>query len=234
MTTFAIDAIIIATVAYCGWRGYKNGLIRGVFGVFSLVASLLLAGISASSFSDEFTDMINPFVSGFVDSALLDIYDDLGDYDPAEFQDKPENFIIAYKVLRRMGLPESPSERIADMATGNRDGERIPEVLLSDYISYRLSAVLAFVGVFGVSFILLAIVFAVVGNLINFVFTLPGLAFFDAVSGAVFGTAKGVLIVLILATVVRYAGMLAPDIIEKTLVLKFIVNNNPIANVIGI
>ena len=234
MLTFGIDLGIVAIVAFCGWRGYNNGLIRGVFGVVTLVLSLFFASVAASTYSDAFTDMLNPFVSGVVDSALIGILEDGVQYDTEILADKSENFITAYKALRRIGLPESPSLRIAEMTTSSRGNEGIPEMLLSDYLADRLSSVLAFVAVFGIAFILLAIIFAVIGNLIGFVFSLPGLALVDSIAGSVFGVAKGLLMVLIVATVVRYIGLLAPETLEKTTVLKYIVNNNPIANVIGI
>ena len=234
MVTLGIDLAIIATVVFCAWRGFSNGLIRGVFGVVTLALSLFIASIIASAYSDAFTDLINPFVSGVVDKALLDIFNSDSDGDDNIFEDRSENFIAAYKALRRIGLPESPAIRIAEMATSGRGNDGIPDVMLSDYLTDRLSSVLAFVAVFGIAFILLAIAFSVIGNLIGFVLSLPGLALVDSIAGAAFGFAKGLLIVLILATVVRYIGLLAPEIIENTTVLKYIVNNNPIANVIGI
>jgi uncharacterized membrane protein required for colicin V production len=234
MITLGIDLAIVAIVVFCGWRGFRNGLIRGVFGVVTLILSLFFASVAASSYSDEFTDIINPFVSGIVDTAIVEAMEDDTEYDLSKFENESENFFIAYKALRRIGLPESPAARIADLTTSGRGGMGIPNIMLSDYLAYRLSSVLAFVAVFGIAFILLAIVFTVIGNLIGFVFSLPGLALVDSVAGATFGLAKGLLMVLILATVVRYVGLLAPDMLDNTRVLKYIVNNNPIANVIGI
>ena len=236
MLTIAIDLAIIITVVFCCWRGYNNGLIRGVFGVATIIVSLFVASVAASAYSGEFAEMISPFIGGVVDSALLEVVvgdDDAGD-DMSEHTDKSQNFIYAYSVLRKIGLPESPAVRVAEMATSSRENEEIPEVLLSDYIADKLSSVLAYVAVFGIAFALLAIIFAVLGNLINFVFSLPGLEFIDSLAGALFGLAKGLLIIFLLATIVRYVGLLAPDILNSTRVLKYIVNNNPIAYVIGI
>ncbi|MCL2045993.1 MAG: CvpA family protein [Oscillospiraceae bacterium] len=234
MLVLGIDLAIIGTVAFCGWRGYSNGLIRGVFGVVTLVLSLFAASVAASAYSDAFSDLINPFVSGVIDTALVDILDNDMEHDPSIFEGKSENYSTAYKALRRIGLPQSPAMRVAELATSGRSNEGIPETLLSDYLADRLSSVLAFVAVFGIAFVLMGIIFAVIGNLINFVFSLPGLALVDSIAGAAFGTAKGLLIVFVLATVVRYVGLIAPNVIESTKILKYIVNNNPIANVIGI
>jgi len=231
LTTLAIDLTVVAIVAFCAWRGYRNGLIRGVFGVVALVASLLIANIAAMAYSEEFKEMLTPFVGGIIDKALVDIAEEDVDFDLSEFEEESEDFITAYCALQQIGLPESSAARIASMATE----EDIPVgSFLSDLISDKLSSVLAFVAVFGIAFVLLAIIFAVIGNLIGFVFSLPGLKLIDIIAGVAFGLAKGLLIVLTLAVIVRYAGLLAPETLKETAVLRYLVNNNPIANMLGV
>jgi len=66
------------------------------------------------------------------------------------------------------------------------------------------------------------------------VFSLPGLKLLDIIAGVIFGLAKGLLIVLVLAAVMRYFGLLALDILEGTTVLNYLVNNNIIADMLGI
>ena len=236
MTTLAIDLVIIAIVAFCGWRGYKNGLIRGVFGVVALVVSIFVANIAAEAYSEEFTGMLKPFVGGLVDSALVDLIDEGIEYDPDEHEHENESgeFGDAYNALRWIGLPEPSAVRIAEMAVDQDDEEQSPGRTLSDLIAENLSSVLAYVAVFAVAFILLAIIFAVIGNLIGFVFSLPGLKYLDIIAGVLFGLAKGLILVYVLAAVVRYFGLLAIDILEETSVLNHLVNNNPIADTLGI
>jgi uncharacterized membrane protein required for colicin V production len=101
-------------------------------------------------------------------------------------------------------------------------------------ITDKLSGALAYATVFGIAFILLAIIFAVAGNLINFVFSIPGLRLVDAIAGAAFGLAKGLVIIFVIGVIVRYIGILAPEALEETRMLSYIVDNNPIANILGI
>jgi uncharacterized membrane protein required for colicin V production len=231
LTTLAIDLTVIAIVAFCGWRGYRNGLIRGVFGVVALAVSLFLANIAANTYSEEFTGMLKPFVGGIVDSALTEIVDEGLVYNPLEHEHEndTEEFGTAYTALRLIGLPEPAAVRIAEMAL-----ERESEESLSDMIADRLSSVLAYVAVFAIAFVLLAIIFAVIGNLIGFVFSLPGLKIVDIIAGALFGLAKGLILVFALAAIVRYFGLLALETLEGTSVLNYLVNNNPIADMLGI
>ena len=236
MVILALDLAVVGIVAFCGWRGYKNGLIRGVFGIVSLVISLFLANVIAAAYSEEFVDMLKPFVGGVVDSAIVELMEEEeeDEHDISGYEDESDSFITTYTALRRIGLPESPSARIAELATESGDSEGMPAGILSDFVADKLSSVLAFVAVFGIAFILLAIVFAVIGNLVGFIFSLPGLKIIDIIAGALLGIAKGLIIVLTLAAVVRYAGLIAPETIDGTSALKYIVNNNIIADLIGI
>jgi len=239
LTVLAIDLAIIGIVVFCGWRGYKNGLIRGVFGVVALILSIFGANIIAKAYSGEFTEMLQPFIGGVVDTALVEIVEQNVEFDLSPLDDlglgesgeKPEFLDTAFAALRHLGLPEPSAARVASQATE----DDIPSgVVLSDFIAAKLSIALAFIAVFTIAFILLAIIFAVIGNLVGFVFSLPGLRIVDMAAGALLGILKGLLIVLTLAVIVRYAGIFAPRTIEETTVLNRIVLSNPIAELLGL
>ena len=234
MIVLALDLAVIAIVALCSWRGYKNGFIRGVFGLVSLVVSLFLASVVASAYSYEFTEILSPFVGGVVDSALVNILEDHDEYDMSAYADKSDSFTTAYRAMRKIGLADAPSARIAELAFEDWQKDALPTGVLSDLITDRLSSILAFVAVFGIAFLLASIIFAVIGNLVGFVFSLPGLKLVDIITGALFGLAKGLLIIFTLATVVRYAGLVAPETISRTALLSYIINNNPIAEMLGV
>jgi len=228
LTVLLIDLAIIGIVVFCTWRGYRSGLIRGVFGVVTLVVSLFLASFAATAYSDEFTGALTPFVGGIVETNLSEMASEGGKYEPVDHDNDSEDFKAAYTVLRRIGLPVPAAIHVAEKALEDVDGS------LVDNIATQLSSTLAFVAVFGIAFVLVAIVFAVIGNLIGLVFSLPGLRAIDVIFGVVFGFAKGALIVLAIAAVVRYLGVLALETLEETSVLLHLVNNNIIADMLGI
>jgi len=224
-----IDLTIVGIVVFCAWRGYRNGLIRGVFGVVTLVVALFFANIAATAYYDEFTGMVTPFVGGVVDTALSEMAAEGIAYELVDHENDSNDFKAAYTALRRIGLPAPAAVRVAEQAVAlESDGS------LADKIAERLSSILAFVALFGIAFVLVAIIFSVIGNLIGLVFSLPGLRLLDVIAGVVFGFAKGLLIVLALAAVVRYYGLLALELLEETSVLNYLVNNNIIADMLGI
>jgi len=230
-----IDLAIVAVVAFCGWRGFKSGLVRGAFGVVALIAAIFIANIVASAYSSEFTGMLNPFIGGRVDSELMEMMEESVD-EPGETVAYPALTVTVagardtiFYTLRRIGLPVSAADSVAERATDDESTG-----LLSDVITDRLSATFAYVAVFGIAFLLISIIFAVIGNLINLVFSLPGLRMVDMIAGTALGLAKGLLIIFALGVIVRYMGIFAPERLEGTSVLYYIVNNNPIADILGI
>jgi len=234
MTTLIIDIAIIGAVVFCGWRGFKSGLIRGVFGVVSLVAALLVANITAQAYSDETKAMLVPFVGGIIDSTMTEISEQGLEYQSIAHDHDIEDvdFGVAYTALRQLGLPEAAAVRIAEQSIEVEEDEQ--GRYFSDIIGDRLSSAFSFVAVFGIAFLLIAIVFAVIGNLVGFVFALPGLKYVDMIAGTALGLLKGIIIVYTVAVIVRYYGLLILDTLEGTAVLKYIVNNNPIANMLGL
>ena len=231
ITAFLVDLSIIGIVVFCTWRGYKNGLIRGVFGIVALIVSLLVANIAAEAYSNEASGALAPFVGGVVESTFSDLVEEgLDESVLLEQQIDTVEFGTAYSALRRIGLPEAAAAHIAEMAVMEEE----PGTMLTDLIADKLSSALAFVAVFTIAFVLLAIVFAVVGNLIGFVFSLPGMKWIDIIAGSVLGLAKGIIIVYTIAVFARYFGLLAIGTLESTSVLNYLVNNNPIANALGV
>jgi len=191
--------------------------------------SLFFASIAATAYSDEFTGALTPFVGGIVDNALSEMDAQGVEYELVDHENESEDFKTAYTALRWIGLPVPAAIRVAEMAVDEES-----EVSLADSIAAKLSSALAFVAVFGIAFVLVAIVFAVIGNLIGLVFSLPGLRALDVIAGVAFGLAKGLLIVLAIAAVARYLGILALETLEETSVLNYLVNNNIIADMLGI
>ena len=235
MISFFIDVAVVGTVVFCGWRGFKNGLIRGVFGIVSLFLALFIANFAAQAYADDAEVVLMPFARGLVESTMTDLDHDGIRYHPAAHDHNidDEYFGRAYITLREIGLTEAASVAIAEqsMLDGRHDET---DRTFVDIVATRLTSSMAFVAVFAVAFLLLAIVFAVIGNLVGVIFSLPGLKLVDMIAGAASGLVKGLVIVHVVAVIVRYFGLVVLPTIERTTVLYFLVNNNPIASMLGV
>jgi len=235
LTAFLIDVALIGTVVFCAWRGYRNGLIRGVFGVVALIASLLVANIAAQAYADEAKGLLMPFASGIIESTMLELRDEGIEYQELAYDHElyeDEDFGAAFITLRHIGLPERAAEIIAENSL-IRDYDDL-ERAFSDIIAERLTSAMSYIAVFGIAFLLMAIAFAVIGNLVGFIFALPGLRLVDIIAGAALGLIKGLVIVYTIAVIMRYFGLLMPETLEGTIFLRYLINNNPIANMLGV
>ncbi len=246
-----IDIVLVLIVGMTTWRGFRNGFIRGLFGVVAIIIAIYGANLAAKAYASEFTGMFAPFVVGIVDKSVGDVLGtgaaDAEDADPA--QSEPDNtdsadeqpvlpdvdntsvYDVCFKALRLIGVSEQAAHRMATKVDAEIDaiGQQMTATL-----TQRLSEALAYIAVFGISFILISIIFAVLGNVINLAFSLPGMELIDKIVGLVFGLAKGALIVLAIAVIVRYLGFISPETIDKTVILKYITNANPLAGILGI
>jgi len=235
LLAFLIDIAVLGIIAFCVWRGYKNGLIRGLFGIVSLIAALIVSNAAANAYSKEATHVIMPFASGIIDSTLSDMEENDIRYQAiAHDHDIYEpNFGTAYTVLRQIGLPESAAVNLATQLSEESSLYWTPQDFIN-ILAEKLTDTLSFVAIFGITFLILAIVFAIIGNLIGFVFSLPGLKLVDKIAGSVFGLVKGLIIALALASVVRYFGILAPELYSNTVLLEYLTINNLISTFLGI
>ena len=76
-----IDLVLLLIILLCAWRGFRNGLIAGILAVCAVLFSIYAADILADTYSGEFTKMLEPFVTGAVDtasSAAEDYYEKKG------------------------------------------------------------------------------------------------------------------------------------------------------------
>jgi|GEM_PF-596037 len=136
---------------------------------------------------------------------------------------------LAMLTLKNLGFIDAVSGPLADSIA--KETKAIG-VALGDAITAKLSLMLTRIALFAVAFILLAMILAVIGNLITLVFELPGLKMLDQVSGAVVGALRGLLIMLFVAAVLRYFGLVTTGFVEKTTLLEYLVLHNPIANLL--
>ncbi|MDR0905112.1 MAG: CvpA family protein [Oscillospiraceae bacterium] len=242
MTGFIIDAAIVLVVLFCAYRGFRAGVVRGIAGFVALILSLVIASTVSRAFASEFTGVLRPFVGGLVDSQVQKVLTPPGETPiidgeeveeeapelPADEEyDSETTYGMAMATLRKLGFFKPVAEAITKAIES--ETQKVGYAL-SETITAKLCLLIARVALFAVSFILLAIIFSVLGNLINVVFSLPGLRTLDQIAGTAMGLLRGLLIIFFVATLLRYFGLIAANTIEKTSLLEYMVIHNPIAN----
>ena len=215
-----IDLVLLLIILLCAWRGFRNGLIAGILAVCAVLFSIYAADILADTYSGEFTKMLEPFVTGVVDTANASA---------EEYYEKKGTEPTVYNVTEMTvkGIV-NVSEEIAheETETGH---------VLRKAIVDKLCVVAAYVLTYVIMFILLIIIFGVIGNLFNLAFKLPGLELVNGVLGTLLGLAKGLVYVFAIAWVLRFTGLLLPEEkVNSTILLKWLMDSCPLVGFLGL
>lgn len=231
-----IDLVLIGILALCVWNGYRKGLILGISGILALVVAFYGANLIAETYSSEFTSMVEPFIAGIVDKSVDETSEDLetpaenGDLDPSA---NPEQvYEVSYESLRKIGILKSAASNIAEELKNEVDqiGSKLKTAVI-----HKLAGTLAYVAVLIIVFLLIVIIFAVISNLLNLAFKLPGLELLNEIGGTLFGLLKGLIFIFAISWALRFFGFVIPETtVNKTVLLKWLMNNNPIIAIFGL
>ncbi len=223
---YVLDLVLVAIIALCAWNGYRKGFILGVSGILALIVAFYGAHLLADAYSQEFTTLLEPFVSGIVDSTVED--QTLEENVTEEELDAGD---ITFASLGKLGIMKGAADNIAEeieeriKETGQQLRMALVEVLCSK-LAYVATAVIAF--------LLIIIIFTVVANVLNLAFKLPGLEFINYLFGTLFGLAKGLIFAFALAWVLRYTGFIFGEkTVEDTILLKWMMDHNLLAHFFG-
>lgn len=226
-----LDLLLIGILALCVWNGYRKGLILGISGILALVVAFYGANLIAETYSSEFTSMVEPFIAGLVDKAVDETTED-ENAAVGEIADAEQVYHISYESLKRLGILKSAASNLADELKEEVDqiGGRLKTAMI-----HKLSVTLSYVAVLVIVFLLIVILFTVIANLVNLAFKLPGLELINDIGGAVFGLLKGLIFLFAIAWLIRFLGFIIPEsTLNKTIVLKWLMVNNPIITIFGV
>ena len=67
-----LSLVFLIILVYCGWTGFKKGLIMGIFSLVAFVISVYGANLLAETYSGEVVDALRPFASGYVETEVVD------------------------------------------------------------------------------------------------------------------------------------------------------------------
>ncbi len=224
---WVIDLVLLLIIVLCAWRGFRNGLIAGILALCAVLFSVYAADILADTYSGEFTKMLEPFVTGVVDTASSsaeDYFEKNGK--------EPGVYDMTLRIVEGVGFMKSAAKNVTEeISVEQLDTGPV----LRKAIVEKLCSVAAYVLTFAVMFILLIIIFAVIGNLFNLAFKLPGLELINGVLGTLLGLAKGLLYAFAIAWVLRFVGMLLPEEkVNSTILLKWLMDACPLVSFLGL
>ena len=227
MVHWIIDIVLLLILLGCIWKGYRNGLIPGIFMLLALFASLYGAKLVAETYSEEFISILEPFASGLTDRAMRELEEENEDVLKGN-----DVYAASKAILEKIGFTGSAAENIAEELDQevNETGHVLRAAMVKQLcidVAYTLTLV--------ITFVLLAIAFAVLGNLISLSFHIPGLEVINSILGAIFGLGEGAVFAFFIAWLLRFGGMLLKsEVVEETLLLKWLQSVNPLVEFFGL
>jgi len=232
------DLLILAILGFCAWQGWKRGILGGVLAIVFIIVAVYGGNLVANTYSDEFTNMFRPFVSGYLDRVEVETAEELA---PANMSglstedllrlEPGIEHVLIEEVFLSLGVHESRIEKLADRYHAERSGDLSVNRSLTNTLVYAF----CFLMVFVIGFVLIVIALTVIYNIIPFSFRIPGIRLIDGIGGSVLGFGQGLLLVFMLTWLLGYVGLLLPEeFLGQTWLTELFVRFNPMTNFIDV
>ena len=235
-----LSLIFLIILVFCGWSGYKKGLIMGVFSILAFVISVYGANLLAVTYSVEVVDAMRPFASGFAEVNIVDkkvrpaMGLDAMTLSTADFfaQNPGREKEFCTLTYKNMGIFDATSEQMADEAVAYA---REKSADLLDAVVEVLCMRIAYVAAFLLAFIMVYIVLTVLLNIPNISFKIPNFDAVNDIGGAVLGVVQGVCLLLVVGWALKFTGLLIPqETLSETFLVPWFMDQSILVRYLGI
>ena len=204
MTTYIIDIAIFLALAFFAWRGAKRGLILTLFSLLAIFVAFFGARAVASTFSQPVADILRPSIQQSINGVLtgqtpgaLPSPGPEGSPSPApEDGTEPEPDFTLQEVLDLIG-EEAVEEQVLEVTT-------TAAAAVAAYLAQLAANAL----LFGLSFLLILLVWFLISRALDLTFRLPILSAVNTIGGLLIGLLKGVLLMLVVVWLARLCGLI--------------------------
>lgn len=214
----AVELLLVLVFLLSVYSGYKKGLVMCIGTILAIIISLYMGNLLSETFSQEALPVIRPFASGYMEGTEGVIGDNLNELlassdDRLSVDDalarypeiKPE---LAENSYKDIGIYEDTAKTMANEAVALSEKT---ESGLSNAIVEVLCEKIAYAAGFILFFVLILIIFTVLGNILNLSFKIPERDKLNDIGGLVAGAVIGVLFCAIVVWCIRFTGMLLPE-----------------------
>ena len=220
--TAIINLVLAATIIICAWQGFKKGIIMGIIEVLVIILSLYGAQLLSDTFSYEIIPVLNPFVSGFMDSRVDDTaYAALGyepdmegeyhvEYSLTDLLDGQSDVTkdICLQVYTELGIYHDVAEAMADKAATY--AEQNSSSISSAAVNILCQSITWYGGFF-LFFLLVFAALTVLVNIPNLSFRIPYVGIVNDIGGLGIGLFTGFLLCAVLVWALQFTGLVIPE-----------------------
>ena len=218
LTHIILDILILLLLAFFVWKGYRKGFILGLAGILTIFFGILGGNIISNAYYQSAATSIAPFLDWVTGDAAEEAARNEG------FTQTEEELAEDIFILLGISPKEVPKLVAASLQQAEETGLSVKNTVSIIFIQAITKIVL-----FLFAFILVCLLFSLIFHFISMIFNLPGLNLLDKFGGMALGLLYGMLICFVAGYVLRFAGIvIAPDITENSLFLRFFINVNPV------
>lgn len=229
MAYLVFDLIVLIILAAFTIRGAARGLVLSLCSLLAVVVAFAGAGIAARTLSPMVAQALEPKFAAVIEEHLEEAIQHTEFTSPeGGVASTPAEVSLAgvLDILRDMGLYETLIDTVNDAV---EKGMTHVAASAAAKVAAALAQSAAYHILFAVSFVLLTALWQVVSRVLDLVSRLPVLDTLNKSMGALFGLLQAWLIVCILAWLLRFGNVVDQETVEKTFLLRFFLDFNPLA-----
>lgn len=211
MKAYLFDIIIVLILAFFAWRGAKKGLILTLCSLLGIFIAFFGARWVSAEFYAPVADIIEPPI---YQSIVNMGKEEAGQQEAASNLLGTEGLSGTYsledllEMVKESDLYSGFSEFLDEAADGSLL-QGIGSGSAARAVSAYLAQVIAKAALFAITFLVILLVWFLLGHILDLAFQLPGLSAVNWVGGLVFGLVKAVLLVMVLVWLFQLLGWVA-------------------------
>lgn len=236
------DVMIAALLVLAVWRGYRRGLVLTLCGFLAIFVALIGASLVSSALAEPVSQAISPIIQSSIQQAVSEKLqgpadsaqgdDSVPDFlqDPTLQQPEEEPMADApleeiLSLLRQSPLYRGFADAIQDAVDdGLVAATADATTIIADYISAQVARMV----LFAVSFVLILILWFFLSHALDLAFKLPVLSTLNRWGGAALGLGRGALLIFVACWLLK-GGFLPQEAIHNTYLLRLFCTATPLA-----
>ncbi len=212
LTTSIIADVIIAVVLLLAMVvGAKRGLLQSLAGVIIVVAAFFGASWLANTLAEPVAQWMRPMLEEYIQETVSQ------QQQTADVEELLRSFQFDGATLQQQ--IEDVMQQITDTGAS-----------MVDAVADSVTLSIAHAAVFVVAFLVLVLVLWLVMLPLKLMTKLPGLHAINTIGGGALGLVWGVLLVFLAVWAMgRFGWLITPEMVERSIVLKFFATNSPLS-----
>ena len=229
MTAIIVDIVLVAILLFFLWRGKEKGLILSLCGLLAVLVAVVGADLISDALAPRVAQAMEPRFAAAIEETLGQELEDRLAQSDAQVDGVLGDILSA---IQGTSLYQSISDAVHQAVEQGIDevGETLGAV-----IAQAIALSVARMLLFFVSFVLLLAVWFLLSHALDLAFRLPVLSTLNGLGGAALGLLKGMVLLFVAGWLLNYfGGIVPPELVEQTRVLKFFMTTNPVTLILGL